>query len=76
MVQLIVLNLKTKREEVLYINSKDALEEKLESCCAKYEKTPTKGTKYKVLGATYDGKSEFEIIKPYLFEKRNGDSED
>ena len=77
MVQLIVLNLKTKREEVLYINSKDTLEDKLDSCCPKYEKNPTKGTKYKVLGATYDTKSESEILKPYLFDKKdNGDFED
>ena len=76
MIQLIVSDLKLHKDKVLEFTSKDKCEEFLDkSCCPKFEVKPNKGIKYRVLGATYDSKSEEAIIKPYLFEKKN-DTED
>ena len=75
MIQLIVRNLKTKTEEVIVFSSKDKCEDFLEKCCANYEAKPDKGIQYRVSGATYDTKSEYAIIKPYLYKEDKDDSE-
>ena len=74
MIQLLVKDLKTKRDEVKEFSSKDKCEEFLSKCCPLYDKKPEKGIKYRVVGATYDTKSEYAIISTYLFDNKN-DSE-
>ena len=72
MIQLIIRDLRTKREEVKIFTSKDKCEEFLESkCCPIYDAHPEKSLKYRVAGATYDTKSEYAILKPYLFDKKD-----
>ena len=75
MVQLMLTELKLKRTLVKEFVSKDKLEDFLLQCCPIYEAHPEKGIKYRVNGATYDTKSEFSILKPYLFDKKD-DKED
>lgn len=71
MVQLMLTELKPKRTLVKEFSSKDKLESFLEQCCPNYEANPERGIKYRVNGATYDTKSEFSLIEPYLFNKKD-----
>ena len=72
MIQLIIRDIKTKKEEVKEFSSKDKCEDFLTSkCCAVYDKHPEKGLKYRVTGATYDTKSEEALVKPYLFNRKD-----